>query len=279
MKYNSRVEDIHKDSDQWKLYDLIVRYFYATLSTDAKIKQITTTFKLGNSDYTERHSVFSHEGFAKYLELSRGEKQQYNVIADSYKTAKAYVITKCKIQKWQTAPPEYLSEADLVQKMEKNRIGTDGTIHQHIRKIVYRKYVAELKGDKTVFIPTNLGVALAEGFSMVDEEMIKPKIRQDIEKTCLKVSNREISYDDAIMEVRDTFRDKLRLFMQTYQKIRNKLKELKQNKEEPIEPIVAVRTKEARRQERGGDYLMDESTVASTEDLEHQDDESSSSEK
>jgi len=39
-----------------------------------------------------------------------------------------------------TKPPFPLSENELIQKMDKNGIGTDATIHEHIKKIQVRGY-------------------------------------------------------------------------------------------------------------------------------------------
>jgi DNA topoisomerase-3 len=61
-----------------------------------------------------------------------------------------------------TTPPKLLSEPDLISLMDKNGIGTDATIAEHIAKIQERKYVLVEHGE---FRPTTLGEALVAGMS------------------------------------------------------------------------------------------------------------------
>ena len=39
-----------------------------------------------------------------------------------------------------TKPPNLLSESNLIDLMDKNGIGTDATIHEHIKKVQDRGY-------------------------------------------------------------------------------------------------------------------------------------------
>lgn len=43
----------------------------------------------------------------------------------------------------ETSPPTLLTEADLINKMDQNGIGTDATIHEHIKHIQERNYVVK----------------------------------------------------------------------------------------------------------------------------------------
>ena len=54
-------------------------------------------------------------------------------------------------------------EVELISMMDKNRIGTDATIAQHISTIQDRKYAT--KDGQQKFHPTKLGIALVEGYN------------------------------------------------------------------------------------------------------------------
>ena len=42
---------------------------------------------------------------------------------------------RARLVQSQTAPPRLMTEADLITEMDKNGIGTDATIHEHIKTI------------------------------------------------------------------------------------------------------------------------------------------------
>ena len=44
------------------------------------------------------------------------------------------------LQEGKTTPPKLLSESELIDKMNKNGIGTDATMHDHIKTIQERNY-------------------------------------------------------------------------------------------------------------------------------------------
>ncbi len=39
------------------------------------------------------------------------------------------------MEEGKTCPPKYLTEAELIDLMEKNGIGTDATMHEHIKTV------------------------------------------------------------------------------------------------------------------------------------------------
>ena len=82
------------------------------------------------------------------------------------------------INQGETAPPKHLTEADLITKMNNNGIGTDATIHEHIKNVQDRDYAKKI-GDKLV--PTSLGQTLVEVYSELKIDLHKPYLRAAME--------------------------------------------------------------------------------------------------
>ncbi|KAF4753358.1 hypothetical protein FOZ63_033941, partial [Perkinsus olseni] len=51
-------------------------------------------------------------------------------------------VTELMMSSGTTEPPELLSEAELIDLMDKNHIGTDATMHEHIATIENRGYAS-----------------------------------------------------------------------------------------------------------------------------------------
>ena len=61
----------------------------------------------------------------------------------------------------ETKAPPLLSEADLITKMDQNGIGTDATIHEHIKTVQERQYAYK---QNQSFLPTPVGVSLVDAY-------------------------------------------------------------------------------------------------------------------
>lgn len=62
-----------------------------------------------------------------------------------------------------TTPPKPLTESELIGLMNKNGIGTDATMHDHIQTIQKRGYATK-NVQNFMFIPTPLGLALCNAY-------------------------------------------------------------------------------------------------------------------
>lgn len=73
-----------------------------------------------------------------------------------------------------TAPPDHLSESELISLMEKHGIGTDASISVHINNVCERGYVQIQSGRRCV--PTELGNTLVRGYQKIDPELCSPQV-------------------------------------------------------------------------------------------------------
>lgn len=119
-------------------------------------------------------------------------------------------IKTTSIKEYVTEPPSYLTEAELIEKMEKYGIGTDASIPTHISNIIDRFYVTVAENRK--LIPTALGNALAKGYCEIDPELVLPQVRSNIERSCELIAKGKADFNRVVTHVLEIFKKKLDYF-------------------------------------------------------------------
>ncbi|KAL7411436.1 DNA topoisomerase [Mrakia frigida] len=141
--------------DEKDVYDFVVRRFLASCSRDAKGARTTLEIKIADEEF-RTSGLIVHA--TNYLDLKKGS----------------------------TAPPQLLSEADLVGLMDDHGIGTDATIADHIAAVMDRHYVVVQEDGKTKRLkPSQLGIALVEAFDEIGEgesAICRPELRRETEQ-------------------------------------------------------------------------------------------------
>ena len=205
------MDRLKEGSDELKIFELVMMNFFASVSEDAQYNSVTTTFEVGGVRFKETHLEMTKEGFTEYIEPDLVCPEKMNFSNIHFKEKSSLQIKSMEVLKCQTAPKQYLSESELIEKMEKYRIGTDGTIPKHIKKITDRKYVSveEDENGTRRFVPTPYGEILAEGYLEIDEDLIKPSVRAFIEKCCNKISEHKKDSEAVTAKVIEIFSEKL----------------------------------------------------------------------
>ena len=115
-----------------------------------------------------------------------------------------------------TTAPEHLTESDLINLMEKNKIGTDASMATHIHNICEREYVT-VQSNMRRLVPTHLGVALVRSYKAIDNELVDPELRSKIEQSVELIAQGEVDFDEVLSEVLELFKCKYINFMQNIQ--------------------------------------------------------------
>ena len=74
-----------------------------------------------------------------WLEVFHWDKQQENELPN-FQDRQIFKPKELKMNEGVTTAPKHLSESDLITLMNNTGIGTDATIHEHIKNVQEREY-------------------------------------------------------------------------------------------------------------------------------------------
>lgn len=189
------------------IYEFIVRRFLACISKDAVGNETTVTIGVKEEEFKATGLLISE---MNYLEIYKYDKWSDKAVG-SFVEGKSYPLVRVEMTEGRTTAPQLLSEADLIGTMDKNGIGTDATIHEHIKKIIERDYVGKTRENR--FHPTNLGVALVLGYDQLglEESLTRPQLRAALEEKLRKLCTKQMKKEHVISSVLSIFERALSL--------------------------------------------------------------------
>ncbi|GMH79319.1 hypothetical protein TL16_g08102 [Triparma laevis f. inornata] len=248
-----RAADGGLSGDQWRVYELVVRHFIATVSKDATWFKTHVDFQVENLEgdkgaFTLDGKELVDPGFLEIL-LHRqfGEKEDdadglddteektlpefvigeritltpptsdggnsSNGVQVVQSGVRSTIIMKEKI----TTPPGYLTESDLIGIMEREGIGTDASIPTHIENIMKRKYSTLETGRRVK--PSKLGLVLAQGYHLIDSALVLPVARASIEKQCDDIAKGLADKEEVVVKSLKMFEKKFSNFVSNIAKM------------------------------------------------------------
>ncbi|KAI8970127.1 DNA topoisomerase [Mycotypha africana] len=165
-----------------KVYEFITRRFLACCWKNAIGHETSIEVQMGPEFFDAKGLVILERN---YLEVYPYDKWKGNVIPE-FQEGDEFVPATLEMVSGHTTPPNLLTESDLIGMMEKNEIGTDATIAEHIQKILDREYVFK---QGPYFKPLTLGIALILGYDQIGFEfsLSKPFMRRKVRKTNLTI--------------------------------------------------------------------------------------------
>ncbi|KIJ18604.1 hypothetical protein PAXINDRAFT_110078 [Paxillus involutus ATCC 200175] len=192
--------------DEKKVYDYITRRFLASCSKDAEGSETTVEVVYGGEEfYTTGLIVLARN----YLDVYPYDKWIGKEIPE-FREGEEFEPTSCEMKEGQTTSPTLLTEADLVTLMDKNGIGTDATIAQHIQTIIDREYVIErMDGATKHLLPSTLGIGLVEGYNQIgfERSLSKPQLRRETERSMVQVCDGAKTKDEMLMQSIEQYKD------------------------------------------------------------------------
>ncbi|KAI5171762.1 DNA topoisomerase III [Nematocida sp. LUAm3] len=182
------------------VYEYVARRFLAVYSKNA-VGEETVILCQVESEYFERKTLEVRE--RNYLDIYIYDKWGSNA-ADLKMKKGDIIMWELEKKEGTTEPPTFLTEADLISKMDANGIGTDATIHDHIQRIKEREYIS---ADKNYLQCTWLGMGLIKGYQTIGLSVSKPHLRKEFEDALKKVCAGEIHSNDLLQQELALYKD------------------------------------------------------------------------
>jgi DNA topoisomerase-3 len=180
--------------NEWRMYELVTRHFLACCAHDAIGQETTIRSALGNELFSAKGLAVERLNFLEVYPYIKWNEASLPSVAEG----EVLDIAECLLNQRSTQPPTLLSEADLISMMDKSGIGTDATIHQHIKTIQVRLYAVKTSTD--LFQPTQLGLALLESYRSIGVDLSNPELRAKTERGMNAVARGETSRSEMVQE-------------------------------------------------------------------------------
>ncbi|SNX84481.1 related to DNA topoisomerase III alpha [Melanopsichium pennsylvanicum] len=204
--------------DDKRVYDYVTRRFLASCWSDAIGNQTTVAVSIAGERFHASGLVILQRN---YLEVFIYDKWE-GTLLPPFTQGEVFRPTKFEMKQGSTSPPKLLTEADLVNLMDKNGIGTDATIAEHIAKVIERRYVMSVKEGKTTYlVPSTLGIGLVEGYNQLNLEksLSKPLLRRETEYRMSLICAGQRSKAETIAESIEEYREVFALTNRQFDRI------------------------------------------------------------
>ncbi|KAM0672001.1 topoisomerase IA [Ordospora colligata] len=167
-----------KDRD---VYEFVCRRFLGCLNDDAKGLETCYEMMVGDEVFEMKGLQVVERNYLEVYYYEKWDEKEVSAFVEG-----EVVKGNMSVEEGKTSAPEYLNEAELISLMDKNGIGTDATIHEHIHKIQERGYARRV-GEE--IRPLSLGTALIDAYEMFGLEVSKSKLRKELEQKLKEISS------------------------------------------------------------------------------------------
>ena len=181
--------------DKWKLYELIVRRFLATVAPNAEAEVTKCTIDVAGQNFNAEGYVLKKKGwkkyYGKYLKPNDARLPPLSV-------GETVEVRSMSMVESATKPPYRYNQGSLIQEMDRLQLGTKSTRHDIIGKLYSRNYV-----QGNYMIPTPSGIALTKALANHGGGITEPDMTAKLESDMISITDGERTLDSVVKESQD----------------------------------------------------------------------------
>ena len=180
--------------DEWKIYELVVRRFFATFADASVWKTLRVTIDIKGEDFVANGAVLIEPGWRYYYPYRESEDR----ILPDLEVGQVLGITKFNIESKTTKPPARYGQARLIKVMENLGLGTKSTRHEIIQKLYNRAYV-----HGTPIQPTKTAYSVVDTLEKYAKMVVVPDMTSKLEKDMSDIADGKIKEEEVVKESKD----------------------------------------------------------------------------
>jgi DNA topoisomerase-1 len=179
--------------DQWKIYELVVRRFFATLSDKCTWETVGVNVDINGESFKASGARLVEPGWRAYYPYSKAEE---HILPELFEGCKLAVLGH-EVSEKETQPPARYGHGRLVKLMDELGLGTKSTRHDIIGKLYARAYV-----HGNPIRPTNAAYAVIDALERYAPTITKPEMTQTLERDMNQITEGKIQESEVIDESR-----------------------------------------------------------------------------
>jgi DNA topoisomerase-1 len=180
--------------DEWKIYELVVRRFFATFAEETRWETISVTVDIGGENFGANGARLIEPGWRWYYSYNVPEDR----ILPHLKEGQSLNVKETNLVGKETQPPSRYGQGHLIKIMEDMGLGTKSTRHEIISKLYGRAYV-----HGNPLAPTKTAYAVIEALEKYANTITKPEMTGKLEHDMDEISEGKLTEDYVIKESRD----------------------------------------------------------------------------
>lgn len=180
--------------DEWKIYELVVRRFFATVAQAATWAHLKVV--------ADANDCLLKANGKRLVEPGYHDVYPYVSASESYvpevEEGDDLALSDARMEAKQTQPPRRRGQSRLIEEMEKLGLGTKSTRHNTIQKLYDRGYV---EGDPPR--PTTLAKGVVEAGEEFADLVVSEEMTAQLERDMTAIANGEATLDEVTDESRE----------------------------------------------------------------------------
>ncbi len=194
-----------------KVYDLIVKRFFATFGEDATRETNTVAIVVAGERFITRGTRTVDPGwhtlYAPHVDLKEEE-------LPAFKEREVVAYDHITNERKETQPPRRFTPSSLINELEKRGLGTKATRADIIEALTRRNYV---KGQKS-FEVTELGMKICEILEKAAPEIVDEELTRHFEEELDQIRSEEKTGEEVLEEAKTELTKLLGKFKKTEEK-------------------------------------------------------------